>query len=99
MSHAPFTTLSGKSLISNNKINPTFNNSIAIRGNIPRENLNNLNKKNISLYLGHGFHFVLYPLNNKNEDFNFIGILKYKLTANELNNYELCAKWIGIRNL
>ena len=79
----------GKSLISNNKINPTFNNLIAIRGNIPRENLNNLNKKNISLYLGHGFHFVLYPLNNKNEDFNFIGILKYKLTANELNNYEL----------
>ena len=79
----------GKSLISNNKISPTFNNSIAIRGNIPRENLNNLNKKNISLYLGHGFHFVLYPLNNKNEDFNFIGILKYKLTANELNNYEL----------
>ena len=79
----------GKSLISNNKINPTFNNSIAIRGNIPRENLNNLNKKNISLYLGHGFHFVLYPLNNKNEDFNFIGILKHKLTANELNNYEL----------
>jgi len=79
----------GKSLISNNKINPTFNNLIAIRGNIPRENLNNLNKKNISLYLGHGFHFVLYPLNNKNEDFNFIGILKHKLTANELNNYEL----------
>ena len=79
----------GKSLISNNKINPTFNNLIAIRGNITRENLNNLNKKNISLYLGHGFHFVLYPLNNKNEDFNFIGILKYKLTANELNNYEL----------
>ena len=79
----------GKSLISNNKISPTFNNSIAIRGNIPRENLNNLNKKNISLYLGHGFHFVLYPLNNKNEDFNFIGILKHKLTANELNNYEL----------
>ena len=79
----------GKSLISNNKISPTFNNSIAIRGNIPRESLNNLNKKNISLYLGHGFHFVLYPLNNKNEDFNFIGILKHKLTANELNNYEL----------
>ena len=79
----------GKSLISNNKISPTFNNSIAIRGNIPRESLNNLNKKNISLYLGHGFHCVLYPLNNKNEDFNFIGILKHKLTANELNNYEL----------
>ena len=79
----------GKSLISNNKISPIFNNSIAIRGNISRESLKNLNKKNISLYLGHGFHYVLYPLNNKNEDFNFIGILKHKLTANELNNYEL----------
>ena len=38
-----------KSLISNNKINPTFNNSIAIRGNIPRDSLNDLNKK-IFLY-------------------------------------------------
>ena len=79
----------GKSLISNNKIGPTFNNSIAIRGNIPRDKLNNLNKKNISLYLGYGFHYVLYPLNNKNEDFNFIGILKHQLNANEINNYEL----------
>ncbi len=79
----------GKSLISKKKINPTFNNSIAIRGSIPRDNLKPLNKKNISLYLGDGFHYVLYPLNNKNEDFNFIGILKHKLTANELNNHKL----------
>ncbi len=79
----------GKSLISNNKINPTFNNSIAIRGNIPRDNLNDLNKKNISLFLGSGFHYVLYPLSSKNEDFNFIGILKHQLKANEINNYEL----------
>ena len=78
-----------KSLISNNKINPTFNNSIAIRGNIPRDNLNDLNKKNISLFLGSGFHYVLYPLSSKNEDFNFIGILKHQLTADEINNYEL----------
>ncbi len=78
-----------KSLISNNKINPTFNNSIAIRGNIPRDNLNDLNKKNISLFLGSGFHYVLYPLSSKNEDFNFIGILKHQLKANEINNYEL----------
>ena len=78
-----------KSLISNNKINPTFNNSIAIRGNIPRDSLNDLNKKNISLFLGSGFHYVLYPLSSKNEDFNFIGILKHQLKANEINNYEL----------
>jgi salicylate hydroxylase len=79
----------GKSLISNNEINPSYNNTIAIRGNIPRDNLNDLNEKNISLFLGPDFHYVLYPLSNNNEAFNFIGVLKHKLTANELNNYRL----------
>ena len=79
----------GKSLISNNKIKPAYNNSIAIRGNISRKNLNNLNEKNISLFMGNNFHYVIYPVNNDNEAFNFIGVLKYKLTANELDNYGL----------
>ena len=79
----------GKSLISNNKISPYYNNSIAIRGNILRESVGNLNEKNISLFLGADFHYVLYRLSNNNEDFNFIGVLKHKLTANEYNNYEL----------
>ena len=79
----------GKSLISNNEINPAYNNSIAIRGNILRKNLNNLNEKNISLFMGHNFHYVIYPINNDNEASNFIGVLKYKLTANELDNYGL----------
>ena len=79
----------GKSLISNNKIKPAYNNSIAIRGNISKNNLNHLNKKNISLFMGHDFHYVTYPVNNDNEPCNFIGVLKYKLTTNELNNYDL----------
>ena len=79
----------GKSLISNNEIKPAYNNSIAIRGNISRKNLHNLNEKNISLFMGHNFHYVIYPINNDNEVFNFIGVLKYKLTANELDNYGL----------
>ena len=79
----------GKSLISNNEIKPAYNNSIAIRGNISRKNLNNLNKKNLSLFMGHNFHYVIYPINNDNEASNFIGVLKYKLTANELDNYGL----------
>ena len=79
----------GKSLISNNEIKPAYNNSIAIRGNISRKNLNNLNEKNISLFMGNNFHYVIYPVNNDNEAFNFIGVLKYKLTANELDNYGL----------
>ena len=79
----------GKSLISNNEIKPAYNNSIAIRGNISRKNLSNLNEKNISLFMGQNFHYVIYPVNNDNEAFNFIGVLKYKLTANELDNYGL----------
>ena len=79
----------GKSLISNNEIKPAYNNSIAIRGNISRKELNNLNKNNISLFMGSNFHYVIYPINNNDEAFNFIGVLKYKLTANELDNYDL----------
>ena len=79
----------GKSLISNNKINPSYNNSIAIRGNISRESLGNLNEKNISLFLGANFHYVLYPLSEDKDYFNFIGVLEHKLTVNEYDNYEL----------
>ena len=79
----------GKSLISNNKISPSFNNSIAIRGNISRESLGNLNEKNISLFLGANFHYVLYPLSEDKDYFNFIGVLEHKLTVNEYDNYEL----------
>ena len=79
----------GKSLISNNKIITSYNNTIAIRGNISREKVNNLNEKNISLFLGSDFHYVLYPVDNSRGELNFIGVLKLDLTANELNNYSL----------
>ena len=77
----------GKSLISNDEINPVYNNCIAIRGNISRNNFSNFNEKNISLFLGSNFHYVVYPVSNNNEAFNFIGVLKHKLTLNELHNY------------
>jgi salicylate hydroxylase len=79
----------GKSLISNDEIKPAYNNSIAIRGNISRNNINNLNEKNISLFVGSDFHYVIYPVNNNNEALNFIGVLKYNLTSNELYNFSL----------
>ena len=78
-----------KSLISNDQIKPVYDNSIAIRGNISSSNISNINKNNISLFMGHDFHYVIYPLSNDNEVFNFIGILKYKLAANKLDNYNL----------
>ena len=79
----------GKSIISNHKINPAYNNIIAIRANISKNKLNNLNKKNVSLFMGQNLHYVIYPLNNDAEVFNFIAVIKYKLTAKELDNYSL----------
>jgi salicylate hydroxylase len=81
-----------KSLISNDEIKPAYNNSIAIRGNISKNNLNNLNEKNISLFMGQDFHYVIYRVNNDNEVFNFIGILKHELTAKELDNHSFFKK-------
>ncbi len=89
----------GKSLISNNEIKSSYNNSIAIRGNILRNKLHNLNENNISLFMGHNFHYVIYPVNKDSEKFNFIGVLKYQLTTNELDNYTLFHEETFIQSL
>ena len=60
----------GKSLISNNEIKPSYNNSIAIRGNISRNKQQNLTKNNISLFMGRNFHYVIYPVNKDKEIYN-----------------------------
>tara|TARA_Y100000817_G_scaffold111492_1_gene87255 strand:+ start:149 stop:1258 length:1110 start_codon:yes stop_codon:yes gene_type:complete len=49
-----------------------FYNSIALRGT-----LKNIKSKDISLYLGPNFHFVIYPVNKK-EEYNFVSIIKKK---------------------
>ena len=89
----------GKSLISNNEIKSSYNNFIAIRGNILRNKLHNLNENNISLFMGPDFHYVIYPVNKDNENYNFIGVLKYQLTANELDNYNLFKNENFIRSI
>ena len=89
----------GKSLISNNEIKSSYNNSVAIRGNILKNKLHNLNEKNISLFMGHNFHYVIYPVNKENENYNFIGILKYQLKAKELDNYTLFKKETFIQGI
>jgi salicylate hydroxylase len=76
-----------KSLISNNQAQPKYNDTLAIRGIIPRSSPNNDNK-NISLYLGSDFHYVIYPV-NPNGDLNFIAVMKYKLSNEEQKNYSL----------
>ena len=59
---------------------PEYFNSIALRGNIQ-----NFENKDISLYLGPNFHFVIYPI-NKNNEFNFISIIRKELIEAEISN-------------
>ena len=88
----------GKSLISENKSNVIYNDSIAIRGSISKENLQNISNENVSLFLGSNFHYVVYPL-NKDNNFNFIGILKHKLTLNEKKNHKLFDENFFVENI
>ena len=75
-----------RSLISNNKSQPKYNNTLAIRGKIT--NFSEIDNENISLFLGSDFHQVIYPV-NQNGDLNFIAIMKYELTLEQQKNYSL----------
>ncbi len=76
-----------KSLLSKNQNEPKFNDTLAIRGIIP-SSLNMADKKNISLFLGSNFHYVIYPV-SPNGDLNFIGLIKFKLSEDEQKDYSL----------
>ena len=77
-----------KSLIANKEIKPKYFNSIVVRGNIDKNNLQSIEHNNISLFLGSNLHSVVYPV-NQNGQLNFIAILRKKLNSNELANYSL----------
>ena len=69
-----------KSIILGKDTSPKFFNSVALRGNIK-----NIGNDNISLYLGPDFHFVIYPV-NQNKEFNFISVIRKKLSKKEVSN-------------
>ena len=76
-----------RSLISNDYTKPKYDHSLAIRGTILKPN-HYIDNKNISLFLDSNFHQVIYPINTKG-DLNFIAIIKYQLSNEELKNYSL----------
>jgi len=76
-----------RNLVSNNQIQPKYNDTLAIRGMIPAKS-NIIDKKNILLFLGSNFHHVIYPVSSS-EDLNLIAIMKYKLSADEQKNCSL----------
>jgi salicylate hydroxylase len=77
-----------RSLITNKEIKPRYFNSIAIRGIIDQKDLQNIDHKNISLFLGSNLHSVIYPV-NKNDQLNFVTILRKSLNIQELTDYNL----------
>ena len=76
-----------KNLISNNLNKPKYNKTLAIRGIITKSS-DNIDNKNISLFLGSDFHHVIYPLNSSG-DLNFIAIMKYSLSLDEQNDHSI----------
>ena len=73
--------------MSKDEAKPKYNNTLAIRG-ILNKSPENIDSKNIALFLGSNFHHVVYPV-NPNGDLNFIAIMKYKLSIEEQKNYSL----------
>ena len=76
-----------KNLLSKNQIEPKFDDTLAIRGIIPSSS-NKADKKNISLFLGSNFHYVIYPV-SPDGDLNFIAVMKYKLSEDEQKDFSL----------
>ncbi len=76
-----------KNLLSKNQIQPIYNNTLAIRGIIPSSS-SIADKKNISLFLGSNFHYVIYPV-SPDGDLNFIAVMKYKLSEDEQKDFSL----------
>ncbi len=76
-----------KNLLSKNQIQPKFDDTLAIRGIISSSS-NIADKKNISLFLGSNFHYVIYPV-SPDGDLNFIAVMKYQLTEGEQKNFSL----------
>ena len=76
-----------KNLLSKNKIQPKYDDTLAIRGIIPSSS-NIADKKNISLFLGSNFHYVIYPI-SPDGDLNFIAVMKYKLSEDEQKDFSL----------
>ena len=70
------------------KIKPKYFNSVAIRATIDENDLQDIDPKNISLFLGSNFHSVVYPINKKGQ-FNFVGILRKSLNNLELADHKL----------
>ena len=86
-----------KNLLSKNQIQPKYDDTLAIRGIIPSSS-NIADKKNISLFLGSNFHYVIYPV-SRDGDLNFTAVMKYQLSEDEQKDYSLFNDGIFINKI
>jgi salicylate hydroxylase len=77
-----------KSLIAKRDIKPKYFNSVALRATISKNDPQGIDANNISVSLGSNLHTVSYPVDNKGE-FNFVSILRKKLSSKEFSDYSL----------
>jgi len=77
-----------KSLIAKREIKPKYFKSIAVRATIGSDSLQGIDPNNISLSLGSNLHSVSYPIDSRGQ-FNFISILRKKLSNRELSDHSL----------
>ena len=64
-----------RSVIEKISFKPNYYGAIAIRGQIKKQDIFNLNSNNISLIMGNNAHLVLYPVNKKKE-INLVCIIR-----------------------
>ena len=86
-----------KRLISKSEAKTRYNNTLAIRG-ILNKSPENIDSKNISLFLGSDFHYVIYPV-SPNGELNFIAIMKYQLSLEEQKNFSLFSDNLFIKKV
>ena len=72
-----------KSIIFNDFLPPKYNHSIALRGNFNGEH-----GKDVSIYMGSNYHYVVYPV-DQNNNYNFVAIIKKKLDNKDLSKRDL----------
>tara|TARA_B100002051_G_scaffold276545_1_gene325568 strand:- start:9332 stop:10516 length:1185 start_codon:yes stop_codon:yes gene_type:complete len=72
-----------KSIVFNENLKPKYNNTIALRGK-----LKEFDNKDISIFMGSNFHYVIYPVNQNNE-YNFVAILKKKIKEKDFKDSKI----------
>ena len=70
-----------RSVIEKISFKPNYYGAIAIRGQIKKQDIFNLNSNNISLIMGPDVHLVVYPINQRKE-LNLVCIIRKKLEDN-----------------